>query len=337
MTTDDRPQIETSGTFDHAGSGGVDDRELANKMSVEAVQAIDLKPRIAIVVSGVRSNADWVDRVISQSEQFAQDEIKFVKAKTARIPVWRLATRCGLSRDRERIKDQIFNTIIANCNAEISLICHSLGTDLVADCLKDINHKFEHIVLLGSICKTSKLHSLSKSCSYLINDRSSHDKFSIVAGLVLPWSYEATGTFGFKSGHPNDRVFLNDHDSCAEADHIFKAVVPRLLGQTRLDKDLYSECAFSHHRFAYAKTAFRSLITVSASCVVIWLYLDLQWLLEVTATTLFIALAIPLRYLLRKTTVRPPTPSDGLCKRVFKKISYVYSWLSQHIARRYLV
>jgi hypothetical protein len=299
MESTEKPTIQIVDVLANAGAGGIDDRALAVQSLIEHTQSGG-PPRIAIVISGIRSNADWVDRVIQQNEQFSKGEIAFKKAKSKRLSIWHLATRWGLRRERESLRNQIFNLLIQYPNAEFSIVCHSLGTDLVADCLKEINYRFKFIVLLGSICKTSKLSVFRKSCDYVINDRGSHDRFTIIAALLSPWFYEPTGTFGFNTSYANDQVFLNDHDSCAEAPHVLNAVVPRLLGQGTLPLNLFAECFYSHNTYAYSVSFFRALLAFSMGFLVYAYFGGPKWSFFLSGIAFLAAVAIPTLYFVRK-------------------------------------
>lgn len=112
--------------------------------------------RIVILIPGIRTNADWIDQLASHLETFS-GPIKSYKAYGGRISAVHLVTRLGVKSIRGSIRNQITSIIMDNPGCEVSLVCHSMGTDIAADLLiEEIDYNFKYIFFLGSICSRKR-------------------------------------------------------------------------------------------------------------------------------------------------------------------------------------
>jgi hypothetical protein len=228
--------------------------------STEIIPSTDVPPRIAILIPGIRTNAEWIDEVTRQ-ERFT-DSLKVIKAYGGRISSWHLITRFGVGKIRRKILAQVNATLLEYPDSEVSLICHSLGSSLAADILNEMNYRFKYVIFLGTICHCDHAILIKKSCETFINHRGSYDPWPILAALVRPSHYSPTGTFGFNFGaYVNDIEFDNDHATCTSYEHIKKFVIPvisngQALGPTQVTKVFDLNRFYYARRFAYCTLLF---------------------------------------------------------------------------------
>jgi hypothetical protein len=186
--------------------------------------------QIAVLIPGIRTNAEWIDQAAREMDTFA-DPIRLLKAYGGPISTIQLITRLGLSSIRNEIRCQIFQIILDNPLTEISLICHSIGTDVIVDILRDNRFHFKYIFFMGAICSRTSAPIIARSCRFFINHRGTFDPWPIMASFIRPCRYDATGTYGFGAGgYVNDRRFNNNHKTCTDSQHIYDYVIKLLQG-----------------------------------------------------------------------------------------------------------
>ncbi len=210
--------------------------------------------KIVLLVPGIRTNAEWIDQANRDLGNFGS-QVNIIKTYGGRIPAFSLITRLGLSKIRHSIYSQITQSIIDYPDHQISLICHSLGTDLIAEIFRKNRFRFDHVFFLASVCHDRHLVSLRQSCSYLTSHKGTYDIWPIMASIARPDTYMPSGVFGFNQGvHVNEMTFENDHFSCTDRDHILTYVIPTILGS---NATYPSSCAIplSQSGFVYMRRA----------------------------------------------------------------------------------
>jgi hypothetical protein len=258
--------------------------------------SLDHPDKVAILVPGIRTNADWIDRVSSRLETFSAPII-VVKAYGGVISAGHLITRIGLKEIREEVKTQILHVLLDHRDKEISLICHSMGTDLIADILDEIRYRFKFIFFLGGVCHVRKATRISKSCDFFINHRGTFDYWPIIAATIRQISYSPSGTFGFnRTAFVNDLIFNNNHETCTDQHHIFNYVLPVITGS----RPIYPEtviCPFDVNRCAYIKWAIYSSIIIGAAGIYFTIF---------SAIFPLLVLVLALLYYLKKRPIPAP-------------------------------
>jgi hypothetical protein len=211
--------------------GRVQERALsATEFTSPFVRSETMGDKIAVLIPGIRTNAEWIDEAANDLDTFS-GPIILRKAYGGRISSRHLVTRIGLRKIRDDVKNQLLHIIAEHSGAKISLICHSMGTDIISDILDDVRHRFEYIFFLGAVCHARKAAKISKSCDFFVNHRGTFDYWPIVAEILRPRKYSATGTFGFnRSAYVNDLLFNNNHETCTQKFHIYKYVLPTIIG-----------------------------------------------------------------------------------------------------------
>ena len=190
--------------------------------------------KIVILIPGIRTNGDWIDDAGRHVEVF-NTPVLVLKAYGGRISSWHLFTRTCLHSIRFEIMTQIMRIIDQYPGYDISLICHSMGTDLIADIIGELGYKFRYVIFLGSVCHTTKARFIARNCRFFINHRGTLDIWPIIASIARPLRYSATGTFGFNSGaFVNDIVFNTDHFTCTRNEHVSMFALSRIMETPRV-------------------------------------------------------------------------------------------------------
>jgi hypothetical protein len=190
----------------------------------------DMRP-LAILVPGIRTNAEWIDETARDAETFGIP-VQIEKATEGRISGLQLLSGCGLGHIKKELTDQITSLVHKNKDRPISLICHSMGSHLICDVLRDlpIKFQFEHIIFLGSICAQKRAKDIHRYTNSFINHRGTYDLWPIVAYILRGEIYSHTGTFGFnKTAWVQDISFNNDHFTCTGRDHVVNYVLPQIM------------------------------------------------------------------------------------------------------------
>jgi hypothetical protein len=204
--------------------------EVSEQVDVNQIP-LELRP-LAILVPGIRTNAEWIDEAARDAETFGIP-VEIVKATEGRISALHLLTRIGLGSIRRGIKEQILSSLYKHKGRPISLICHSMGTDVVCDILQELppfeDFRFERIIFLGSICHHKRAKDIIPRTKRFINHRGTFDQWPIIAYIVRGDRYCHTGTFGFNKGEwVKDITFNNDHFTCTGRDHVINYVLPQI-------------------------------------------------------------------------------------------------------------
>jgi hypothetical protein len=133
------------------------------------------RSRIAILLPGIRTNGDWIDEASRHVETFSIP-IYVIKAYGGRISTWQLLTRTFLGKIRREVRLQIVHTIVQNPQSEISLICHSMGSDLLVDIIEELGaFRFQFIVFLGSVCHVRNSRLIARNCHFFVNHKGTFD------------------------------------------------------------------------------------------------------------------------------------------------------------------
>ena len=212
----------------------VQERDLALNTFVDPTPPLaeagrDIK-KIVILVPGIRTNAEWIDSAATDLKTFS-DPIEGFKSFGGRISSMHLITRIGLTSIRDDVRAQVNKIKIDHPSADISLLCHSMGTDIIFDIIESIDFNFNYIFFIGAICRTDKAQKIRRRCKTFINHVGVRDPWPILAALIRPDKYSSVGTFGFnRTTFVNDIRFDNNHETCTFTDHVFSFIIPVILG-----------------------------------------------------------------------------------------------------------
>jgi hypothetical protein len=209
------------------------ERELVRIPSVAADTTSDdvrSEDQIAIAIPGIRTDGTWIDHASMRVNRWTRS-ITILKAGPNRISSVHLFTRLGLAKIRQAIRTDVSNTIIRyKSTHRVSVICHSMGASLFSELLDEIDYKFDTVIFLGSVCHRNAALKIRKHCNIFVNQCGTQDLWPVIAEVVNPWKYSATGTIGFKRPYSNDIFFDNDHFTCTEEAHMDKYVIPLIYG-----------------------------------------------------------------------------------------------------------
>lgn len=124
------------------------ERQLDKKQFIEG----ELQPeyqvasKLLILVPGIRTNADWIDKTQSVMQTFS-DEVRMKKISSMPISAVDLVFRFRIESIKTSFRSQLNQIYSDNRDCDISLVCHSMGTDIIADILREMDYSFEYIFL----------------------------------------------------------------------------------------------------------------------------------------------------------------------------------------------
>ncbi len=184
------------------------------------------RKKIVILVPGIQTNGDWIDNLARNSDLYSIDARKAFGGDITWID---LLTRCWLRDIRQEIQNQIISIVSNNPTDEISLICHSMGTDIIASIIEPFGKRFEYIFFIGSICKETSAARIANCCQLFVNHRGTHDGWPILASIFRPAFYSPTGVYGFNQGaYMTDVLLNNDHHKCTAEEHLYQYIIPTI-------------------------------------------------------------------------------------------------------------
>ena len=195
------------------------DTNLVIRRYSKKIDLVKRTEKVIIFVHGIRTNAEWFDKI--KHGELWDSEIKIYKVSAGYINILSLITRFKINSRKHIVGNEISNILISNPGCEVTVIAHSLGTSFISEILPSIRYKFKHIFLLASICHSKNLIHLSRCTDKLINDCGHADRYPIIANILRPDKYQYTGVYGFNNTlHAIDRKFQNDHYTCTSESHI---------------------------------------------------------------------------------------------------------------------
>jgi hypothetical protein len=250
--------------------------------------------KIIILIPGIRTNAEWTDVASRRFETFA-DPIRAYKSHGGRISSFNLITRIGLTKIRDDIARQIVTIITENRTSRISLVCHSMGTDIILDIIDDLPiMTFDYIFFLGAVSHKNKIRRLYRSCRTFVNHVGVRDPWPILAWLIRPDKYSPIGTFGVgKAIYVNDIQFDNDHESCTHIEHVLTYILPVLNGNTpQYPAPERVPQVFNQNTATYLRRT--CYLSLAVSVLVILYYTKMSLRVSINGTTLVALLAAPL-------------------------------------------
>jgi hypothetical protein len=113
-----------------------------------------------------------------------------------------------------------------------SLVAHSNGTKVVSKIIGRLPFKYRHIIFCGSVCKRSEAPKAPHNAETVVNDCSPRDIWPLMAQIINPWNYEASGMYGFRHSGIEDRFFTVAHGGCLAVKHFEDFIIPIVLRNT---------------------------------------------------------------------------------------------------------
>lgn len=204
--------------------------------------------KVIILIPGIRTSGAWIDDIKQHFSAYSFNlEIKI--AYSDRISSFDLLTRIRINKIREKVLIGVARIVTDYPDAEISIICHSMGSDFVSNFAEAFGRRFKFVIFLGSVCHTRHLLSIASCCEKFINHRGTHDYWPILASIVRPDQYSPTGTFGFRNDTlVSEITFNNDHMQCTEVNHLIDYVIPYIF--FNLETKILSK-QFIKHKYNY--------------------------------------------------------------------------------------
>lgn len=155
---------------------------------------------IVILVHGIRTHAQWHELIRSE---FSGDKAIYVHPiKYGFFDVFRFLIPGPWRKvPFERVRSQILPILNKSNGSKTTIICHSNGTQIVADLLEnEALFSVNNIIMCGAVVRQNFDWNLvgHKVNGNIINDYGVRDPWPLVA-TSLSWGYGYAGTYGFGS------------------------------------------------------------------------------------------------------------------------------------------
>lgn len=212
-------------------------------------------PHILICIHGIRDNGAWCNVTATAKGNFLDSEIRIACVRYGRLSTLGFISRKKSKKILNDIKDQIDYIFGEFPESSISVLCHSNGTKIISELLKDNSFNFEWIFLCGSICHLDDIKYLRNINKYPVNDAGTKDWWPILAESIRPKIFQATGVCGFHKFPVIDRVFSYKHGDGVKQDHIENWILPTISsGKAR--KTPVTDVGFRKHVPTYLRRSF---------------------------------------------------------------------------------
>jgi hypothetical protein len=181
---------------------------------------------LILLLHGIRTPGDWMRDFMEYGFQLGTIAIRQVGFQ--RVSSFEFALKRDFSKVENLILSQINHALDKFPHAQVSFICHSFGSKLLASIVEKINPRrhIHAVIFLGGVCPQSDGLSVSSNCDILINDCGNKDVWPIIAHIVNNRHYEYTGYYGFRGSFAFDRYFMCDHGGYLTKEHFNNNIVP---------------------------------------------------------------------------------------------------------------
>ncbi len=191
----------------------------------------DARPaHILITVPGIRDNgAHWAQilrNVADKQSKFSRQDVEVKPASSGRMGSLPFLLSIGHGRIRKKFSERINSIINQYQENEFSILCHSNGTKIIYDIIRELERKPEYLFLCGSICHRDELENFRYRNRDIINDCGTRDIWPILAETIRPWTFSATGVSGFGNYPIKDRFFPYTHSQYLVEDHFSDWILP---------------------------------------------------------------------------------------------------------------
>jgi hypothetical protein len=140
--------------------------------------------------------------------------------------------RIGAKGIEEKVLGELDRIFELYPGATHSLVAHSNGTKIISRIVDKLGCKYKYIIFCGSVCMREDAPIAGQYSKSVINDCSPIDFWPLIAQIINPWHYEATGTYGFRRGGIEDRFFSVAHGGCLTAVHFTDFILPIIFKNT---------------------------------------------------------------------------------------------------------
>jgi hypothetical protein len=219
-----------------AGSVSGYSSEAANLTSTGFVERdeIQLDERPAHVIVMVHGMRDLGIRALDIQHYSYQNGLKIEIAPVSYgwLGVFSFLVRLRAHSIEDLVYTRINKIFDAYPDAVHSVIAHSNGTKILCRVIGRLRQRFRFVIFCGSVAKDDEGDSIIGKAENIINDCSSIDIWPILAQVINPNEFEATGTYGFRNGLIRDRFFKVSHGGCLTRKHFEEYIIPILLRNT---------------------------------------------------------------------------------------------------------
>jgi hypothetical protein len=185
-------------------------------------------PHVLICVHGIRDDGAWCDIAAIAPGRFLDTTIEIACVRYDRLSIRGFVWGHRRAAIQDDVIDQIDFIKKRFPDSQYSALCHSNGTKVMAEILPRLTIKLEWIFLCGSVCRLNDVKSLRNVINNPVNDAGTKDWWPIIAEILRPSMFQATGVNGFRCFPVEDRFFDYDHGEAVRKKHIEEWIFPTL-------------------------------------------------------------------------------------------------------------
>lgn len=187
------------------------------------------KPQHVItMLHGIRDRGGWALDLEYYSNSYGM-QIAIAPISYGWLGAFPFLLRIGARKIEAQVREEMEQIYNSHPTAVHSLIAHSNGTKIASCAINSISFNYDNIVFCGSVCKRNDAPTSPSNADFVVNDCSPVDIWPLIAYIINPFSYEATGTYGFRRIGIKDRFFSVRHGGCISVDHFAKYILPMLM------------------------------------------------------------------------------------------------------------
>lgn len=195
----------------------------------DEVELDDEPAHVITMLHGIRDNGIWA---LDLQYHSRKNGLKVVIQPVSYgwLGAFPFLLRIGATSIESRVLSEMKRILDRYPASTHSVLAHSNGTKIISRIARRLPKRYRHAFFCGSVCKRDDAPELSPSPNAtVVNDCSPRDIWPIMAQIINPWHYEATGTYGFRRSGVEDRFFTVSHGGCLTAHHFEYFILPMIL------------------------------------------------------------------------------------------------------------
>lgn len=170
------------------------------------------RPQVVLLVHGIRTQAEWQDRIRQTLISAGVDDV--LPVKYGYFDAFRFWSPLKSMRARPiaRVERELRAAVAAHPDCEFSILAHSFGTYSVGSILEEHPEiRIHRLALCGAILpRDFRWDRLRGQVGEVVNDCGARDVWPVLAD-ALSWGYGASGTHGFGAVLVRDRFHACGH------------------------------------------------------------------------------------------------------------------------------
>jgi hypothetical protein len=183
---------------------------------------------VITVLPGIRDSGLWATKLQYEARKKGLN-VLILPAHSSDVGKFDFLLRRNFTEIEKLTLKELENIRFLYPKATHSIFAHSNGTKILSTIIGQLSFQYKNIILCGAVCKRREGPVASSETRIVVNDCSPIDIWPVIAQTINPFSYEATGTFGFRRSGIEDRFFSIRHGRYTDEKHFNEFVLPLIL------------------------------------------------------------------------------------------------------------